>query len=1191
MKKIHFLTIAMLAVVLGACQVREAEPDQTSDSREAVLTAVIESSATRTSLSPAENGLYHVFWSDGDRIGIFTDGSAEPVPFSLKEGAGTRNGLFTGSRSGRDNTGVYPWDEHLTLDGTVLRMTLPAEQQWVEGGFAEGLYPMAAVSPSADLSFKGLASILKVSLTGHQFVTRLVFRPRDPSARVAGPACFSLADPDAPVFSPGEGGVDSLVLQVGSVRLDPEKATDFLLVLPPQTYRGGFNVRIHTTTGYMDKSYDRDFTMQRAQIHPASPITVELSSGVDISPRLEGDGTADSPFLISSVGDLLLMRQFVNLPEGTLWNSGNEPVPAAGACYLLTADLDLAPVCSRESGVSWIPIGTEGTPFTGSFEGGGHAVSHLYIHSPEASDVGLFGVLWDGSRVSAVSVEGEVTGKDHVGLLAGLSRGVLASCKSAGKVVGGTCVAGLCGLARKLTVGTNEAEVTGGNSVGGLVGYCDYSFIWENNFEKCLNTGRIRGVSDVGGVIGYSMGNLVDCINRGDVLSEDGEHTGGIMGRMVGGLAINGRNEGNVSGNACVGGIAGTARSSARICNCVNCATVRASTGFLGGICGDASNLYSYSGPTSLLNCVNTGPLFADGTDVIRGGIAGQSAGEQEESSASRAEQCYWLFDAGKGLGCPAGIGSDAGSSARLFPLTDLQMKGAAVDVVCYRDASGTVFSTVVEALNAWAYDNRSAMTLQGWQASGGEGYPTLSGFEVQPPGVGQDVFSVSPDYFDMPCDGGTIVVTISAAMDYTVEMPDWIEIIAVHYDDVSPCIKDYSFKVSPNGTGGSRSGEIRITNSSGTVRLVSVTQKKSYMNVDIPDMSFPAAEGARLISIYANTSWEVLGGEDWFTVTPRSGRGDGALTVKVFENMQPSARSASFRIVSTDGSVSYPVSVLQSGSTSGTGGDWKTRSLIHQSLLMDFTATWCGYCPRMHRNIISAQSQIPGKLQYVTIHGPGSALAFASADPLISQYKIDNYPTGILEGSRYVGNYNDPQSVVSSILYIINETERRYGTRTGVEIGTSVSGRTVTIDVNAYIKKAGQYKVNVLLMENGVVCDQADNDANGYISYTHDRVARIAVSDVRGDAFSVSEDLTVKPFHYSVDVPSSYILDNLFVLVYIQRAFGSDPVYQTMDYGDYFVDNCGVVKLGRHLDLAVEGGTAGNDNEGLTPGDDINLD
>ena len=63
---------------------------------------------------------------------------------------------------------------------------------------------------------------------------------------------------------------------------------------------------------------------------------------------------------------------------------------------------------------------------------------------------------------------------------------------------------------------------------------------------------------------------------------------------------------------------------------------------------------------------------------------------------------------------------------------------------------------------------------------------------------------------------------------------------------------------------------------------------------------------------------------------------------------------------------------------------------------------------------------------------------------------------------------------------------------------------------------------------------------------------------------------------------------DNLKILVYIQRAYGSQTVIRSADYGDYYVDNCAAGKAGGRLGPAV-GSEGSGGNEDLGNGNPIN--
>ena len=90
-----------------------------------------------------------------------------------------------------------------------------------------------------------------------------------------------------------------------------------------------------------------------------------------------GRGTADAPYLIRSVDDLVLFRDSVN--------NGNS---FEGVYFLQTKNLDL-------SEIEWIPIGlyASGNYFCGVYDGGGYAIRNLRITQDKYYNPGFFGML------------------------------------------------------------------------------------------------------------------------------------------------------------------------------------------------------------------------------------------------------------------------------------------------------------------------------------------------------------------------------------------------------------------------------------------------------------------------------------------------------------------------------------------------------------------------------------------------------------------------------------------------------------------------------------------------------------------------------------------------------------------------------------------------------------------------------
>lgn len=271
MRKWLFIALGIAALGFTACQQLEQVEAPVR------LTAIMEEGAasTKTSLSPADEGSYNVLWSASDKIGVYVDDGSTPVTFNLTEGAGSAQATFTGKGVGDQYLAVYPQSAFTSRSGNTLQLTLPAEQTYKQGTFADGAFPMVAVSESAVLPFRNLCSIIRLSLTGTQTVSRIVFRSNNPSVKVSGKAGVDVSNPDAPVLTMASNACDSLVLNTGSVKLKADTPTDFCLVVPAQTYTDGFSIRVYADGTYMDKEYNSSFTTVRSLLHKAGVLAFE----------------------------------------------------------------------------------------------------------------------------------------------------------------------------------------------------------------------------------------------------------------------------------------------------------------------------------------------------------------------------------------------------------------------------------------------------------------------------------------------------------------------------------------------------------------------------------------------------------------------------------------------------------------------------------------------------------------------------------------------------------------------------------------------------------------------------------------------------------------------------------------------------------------------------------------------------
>ncbi|MBQ9605118.1 MAG: hypothetical protein IJR45_06865, partial [Firmicutes bacterium] len=262
----------------------------------------------------------------------------------------------------------------------------------------------------------------------------------------------------------------------------------------------------------------------------------------------------------------------------------------SGANIYLTADIDL-------TGRNFTPIGTESTPFSGGFYGGGYDI--------KLDGGSLFGYT-NGAVLHGVSVSGNVNGSgEYTGAIAEhMTGGALISCVNYADVNGtGSFVGGAVGGMLDCTPDNceNYGSVTGGTYTGGIAGSVSFSS-YSTTVCSSKNCGTVTGGTYAGGVIGCADGEA-----KNNIFYFSGENSGDVSGTYAGGIMGNSNycvylekceNSGSITGASGAAGIIGYAKSYIQNCNnCINTGSITA-TGY-GYACG-ISGCGAYA--TSVLN-------------------------------------------------------------------------------------------------------------------------------------------------------------------------------------------------------------------------------------------------------------------------------------------------------------------------------------------------------------------------------------------------------------------------------------------------------------------------------------------------------------------------------------------------------------------------------------------------------------
>lgn len=241
---------------------------------------------------------------------------------------------------------------------------------------------------------------------------------------------------------------------------------------------------------------------------PASALAaVSSKSSKNLTPQEEasalwqGEGTEESPYLVTSYDQLTKLRDAVNAGE-----------PFNDQYFELTQDIDF------DSNVWDSVIGKKEYSesastqayFGGIFNGAGHSITaNISVKSMVA--VGLFGYVGASNTKAAIKnlvVKGSITSS------ASHSEGT----------------AGIAGNAQYATIEKceNQTKVEGFNKVGGIVGYA-----MRSNLDSCANTGEIKAtMSGSNGIAGGLIGEFASCTlkNSYSTGAVSGYYSGGLVG-------------------------------------------------------------------------------------------------------------------------------------------------------------------------------------------------------------------------------------------------------------------------------------------------------------------------------------------------------------------------------------------------------------------------------------------------------------------------------------------------------------------------------------------------------------------------------------------------------------------------------------------------------------------------------------
>ena len=352
MKKIIFgLTVAAVAL-LSACETLAPQEGAAQSgsvsgttSDKVTLTATL-GADTKVFLEQTEDYVFKTRWEAGDDFIVYDRSVDYSVVyledhggyFELSEGAGESTAEFVLEEGYLPesyvavfgNTWVNPQTEgkilmyHSRYQGREMHVNKDGE---TIQGFYGYEFPMVAEGTGNTLSFKNLASVLKLNVTGNgETLKSVTVTSLDEGVYLSGIAVLDLGTSSRPVLNFLTEDMPEYETEVfDHIRFDPSyedsdyndheavlssyDATECYIILPAQTYPSGLKLTLETEGGMMEVYTDENLVFSQSELRELD-IVYESNVDFDGRWRIESDESPEVVFFEDMEGDYYVIRNY-----------------------------------------------------------------------------------------------------------------------------------------------------------------------------------------------------------------------------------------------------------------------------------------------------------------------------------------------------------------------------------------------------------------------------------------------------------------------------------------------------------------------------------------------------------------------------------------------------------------------------------------------------------------------------------------------------------------------------------------------------------------------------------------------------------------------------------------------------------------------------------------------------------------
>lgn len=526
MKKHLFMWQLLLFVAIIAVSCTKQDEALSEKGKIGTLTIVAtqgDNVQTRISYGQESENL-HLVWTDGDKIMVKenTSDDSEVLEFTLTDGAGSPRGTFTYEgvipsswpdeteliayyKPDNDNILLSPWETIINFPTNSTQTANNDMSHLIAYNHMKSEPFNYNANVLTELKFNQLGAIMKLELSGLEGkCIKSLKLVADDYIFVGSDEGWHTTKQNSITLNLGENNA-------GITLVDAEKLTAYLMLgVHADANPNGKNIKLY--------AFDDEEVVYEANITGG---TLEAGKLYSLSKTMsekvywQGEGTAASPYRISSVNDLHTLKEWTSyLGKGT-----------NGLHFQLQNDIDM-----EDTWLSYID------EFSGVFDGNGKTISNLKYNAGNGNNA-LFSHLNSGGVIKNLTISGTIIENEYsnAGGIVGMNEGIVIGCTNLVDIKGRHYAAG---IVRTNNYGKVIACVNKGDlecSEGIVGGIVEQQVSSSGEIIACYNVGTINGTTTqdarVGGILSEGFdGKVIACYNTGTL---QGNPRGNIVGRVL----------------------------------------------------------------------------------------------------------------------------------------------------------------------------------------------------------------------------------------------------------------------------------------------------------------------------------------------------------------------------------------------------------------------------------------------------------------------------------------------------------------------------------------------------------------------------------------------------------------------------------------------------------------------------------